>query len=112
MASIIGKIDLNKIDNKRVVENKYKKQDGTEVTERFYEFEIVELNEDKKKVISSGDGWTLTKTHFLCDKKTKEEKANKVPTVYVGEGKQFTSPQDNQGAQESYNQDAGEAIPF
>lgn len=89
MKKILCQIDLNTIDESRVRNNEYTKSDGTKISERLYEFEVVELKDEKKKQIKSGDGWVLIKTHFICEAQSKEERSMKIPTVYVGEGKQF-----------------------
>lgn len=75
-------IDVLKIDKSRLVDRVYKNKDGQEVKEKLFKFSVVESND--KKFITQGDGWKAYKTHFLAEKRGKDE-----PKNYVGEGITF-----------------------
>jgi len=81
-------IDLNKIDKTRIQERTYTK-DGVEVSVKEYKMEVVPLN--LQKTIKEGNTWVMRKTHFVCDSQTKEERAEKKDTNYLGEGVMFES---------------------
>lgn len=76
------KIDVSKLDKNRFVKNSYTKRDGTAVNEVNAELVLVEKQEPR--VIKEGDTWILKETHFIAEKRGKEESAN-----YVGVGTQF-----------------------
>ena len=54
--------------------------------------EVVPLK--KKILIKTGDTWKLDKTHFVCDKQTKEEREEKKETNFLGSGVQFSQLED------------------
>ncbi len=87
-------IDVSKISKSKIIERKYKDKDGNEVTAKEYNIDIVPLKE--VKVLKSGNGWDMVKTHFAAEAQSKEERAAKAKTVYVGEGitfkKEFQQP--------------------
>ena len=87
MNKITINIDLTKLDKTRIQERTYTNKNGQEVTVKEYKMEVVPLN--LQKTIKEGDSWLLRKTHFVCNSQTKEERANKVKTVYLGEGVMF-----------------------
>lgn len=88
MSSISITIDVGKISKHKIVERSYTNRNNEQVTVKEYKVELVPLKEPK--VIKTGDSWTLSKTHFLVEQQTKEEKASKTPSNYVGEGFQFS----------------------
>ena len=92
MKKIMITIDLNKIDEKRINTRTYTNKAGEEITVREYRMEIIPLKE--KKLIKTGDTWKLDKTHFVCDKQTKEERKEKKETNFLGEGMQFSRLED------------------
>lgn len=110
MSSIQITINVSKINKAKIVERKYMNRDNQEVVVKEYKTELVALKDPK--VITSGAGWTLKKTHFLAEAQTKEEKANKTKSVFVGEGFTFFNtdePSQDTGASEDINT---EDIPF
>lgn len=105
-------IDVSKINKSKIVDRKYTNREGKEVVVKEYKTELVALKEPKK--ITSGDGWVLNKTHFLAEAQTKEEKASKTKSVFIGEGFQFVQTNDkaenhDTGTSEDVNP---EDIPF
>jgi hypothetical protein len=87
MKSIKCKIDVTKIDKSRIKERTYQDRDGKTITVKEYEFEVVPLKEPK--IVLSNERYTLSKTHFLAESKTKEEREANKKTVYIGDGLQF-----------------------
>lgn len=85
-------LDLSKIDKTKVFKETYNKRDGTRVTANRYRIEVIPLKEAQK--IND----TMSKTHFVIEGLTKEERAAKKPSVSLGDGIQFEdSPQDDWG---------------
>ena len=112
MSSIQITIDVTKISKSKIVERRYTNRENKEVVVKEYKTELVEMKEPK--TIKEGDGWTLKKTHFLVEAQTKEEKASKAKSVYVGEGFTFFNTEksatvEDTGASEDINP---EDIPF
>jgi len=68
--SLIGSIDLNKIDKSKVKEVKLK--DGS--VAKFYDIKVV-LKDETDQYGQSG---------FICQGQTKEEREAKADTVYLG----------------------------
>lgn len=62
----------------------YTNKAGENVKVQEVKFELVEVKEPK--VVSSGTWGEKKKTHFCASIQTKEQKAAKEPTFYVGEG--------------------------
>lgn len=87
MSSIQITIDVSKINKAKIGERKYTNRENKEVVVKEYKTELVEMKEPK--VITSGADWVLKKTHFLVEAQTKEEKASKAKSVYIGEGFTF-----------------------
>ncbi len=114
-------LEVSKFNKDKIVARTFKTRDGTEVTVKEYKVEVVELKQPK--FVASGkraDGseWIKKKTHFVAEEQTKEERAAKKATVYVGEGFTFEDavgdePQEDAavdvGADENINPDD---IPF
>lgn len=80
-------IDLTKIDKNRIQNRTFTNKEGVEVTVKEYKLDVVPLRE--KKIIKEGDTWRMVKSHFVCDTATKEERANKTKTNFLGDGIQF-----------------------
>lgn len=78
-------LDAKKLRN--LVSNRtYKNREGKDVTVQEVKFDLVELKDEKKKVIYDTDKYQLEKTHFAVAKQTKEEReANKDP-FFIGDG--------------------------
>lgn len=89
MSNIKITLDVSKINKSKIVERKYTNKDGQEVCVKEYKTELVELREPK--LIKDGGTWKLMKTHFLVEEQTKQEKADKVKNVFVGDGFTFTT---------------------
>ena len=68
--SLIGSIDLNKIDKSKVKEVKLK--DGS--VAKFYDIKVV-LKDEADQYGQSG---------FICQSQTKEEREAKADTIYLG----------------------------
>ena len=93
------RIDVSKLDKNRFTKNSYTKRDGTQVNEINADLVLIEKKEPK--VLKEGDTWTLMETHFIAEKREKDEEAN-----YVGVGTQFVDKNDSRG-----NFDAIDAMP-
>ena len=104
MNKISVTLNLSKIDKTRIVDRTYKDKEGNDVTEKNYKVEVIELKQPS--FVAEGDTWTMNKTHFVVDAQSKDERAEKKPANYVGEGFQF----ENKNV-EQVNQDLSE-IPF
>lgn len=114
MSSIKITLDVTKFNKSKIIERKFNKADGTEVTAKEYKVEVVPLKEPK--LIKEGDGWRLMKTHFVVEEQTKEQRQSNEPKNYVGDGFSFedttqssqsTAPVET-GAEEINDED----IPF
>lgn len=91
MDKILITLDFGSIKNSHIKSRTYKGRDG-EVTRKELNLEVVPLKESK--VIKDADTWQLVKTHFVAIQQTKEEREQKLPTVFVGEGKMFIDKND------------------
>jgi hypothetical protein len=86
-------IDLSKINKNKIVERRFKNKDGVEVVCKDYKIDVVPLKEPK--TIKDGGSWILKKTHFVIEQPTKEERAARNESVYVGEALQFFDKKDS-----------------
>ncbi len=80
-------LDLSKINKTKITERSYANKAGETKVVKDYKVELIPVKEPK--IVTQGQDWVMEKTHFVVESQTKEEKANKVPTVYVGEGFSF-----------------------
>lgn len=94
-------LDVSKINKEKIVTKSYVNRNNEPVVVKEYKIEVVPVKEPK--IIKRGDGWNLVKTHFVAEAQTKEERAAKKKSVFVGDGFQF---QDS-----NVNYDEGEADP-
>tara|TARA_R100000951_G_C2651214_1_gene184455 strand:+ start:365 stop:703 length:339 start_codon:yes stop_codon:yes gene_type:complete len=69
-----------------LVKSTYTTKDGREVEVQKLEFELIEKKDESKKVVYDSEKFQLVKTHFAVKPQTKEERAAKAETVFVGEG--------------------------
>jgi hypothetical protein len=83
MSKIQVTLDANKLRN-LVSQRSYKNREGQDVVLQEVKFELVPVKEPK--TIYTADTYRIDKTHFAAVIQTKEERANKAPTVYIGEG--------------------------
>lgn len=81
------KINLSQIDKSKITERSYTNKEGQNVVIKELALETLLLKEPKQ--IAEGQTWRLMKTHTVIHEQTKEEKANKVPAKFVGEGISF-----------------------
>lgn len=86
-------IDVSKMDKTRITPRTYTNKDNVEVTQKNYRMELVPLREPK--LLKSGDGWEMWKTHFVVQAPTEEERANKTKTPILGDGIVFKGKGDN-----------------
>jgi hypothetical protein len=77
------KLDAAKLRN-LVKTRSYKNKEGVEVQVQEIEVQLVPLKESKETF--KNEKVTITKTHFLAAKQTKEQREAKEAAVYVGEG--------------------------
>lgn len=80
-------LDVTKFNKAKISERKYVNKRNEEVTTKEYKVDVIPSKE--VKVIAQGNDWVMKKTHFVVEAQTKEERAAKAPTVYVGEGFTF-----------------------
>ncbi len=90
MSKINVTLDATKLRN-LVSQRTYKNKEGQDVVLQEVKFELVPVKEPK--TIYTADTYRIDKTHFASVIQTKEERANKAPTVYIGEG--FTTVWNN-----------------
>lgn len=77
-------IDVSKIDKSKIVDRKFTTKDGQEVVIKEYKMELIQLKEPK--FVKEGDTYKMIKTHFVKESQTKEEKAEKRPDNFIGDG--------------------------
>ena len=99
MQKITVNIDLTKIDKTRIVERKYTNAVGVEMTAKEYKMDVVEVRPENFKTIASGETWALVKKFFVADSPTKEERAAKADTNFIGDGVVFVDLQPQDTAQ-------------
>lgn len=80
-------LDVTKLPRERIKARSFTTRSGEEVTAKEIRLEVVPLKDPK--LIKSYDNADLMKTHFVCLSQTKQERDDRVDTVYVGEGTQF-----------------------
>lgn len=83
MSKIQITLDATKLRN-LVSKRSYTNKDGQPVELQEVKFELVEVKEPKE--IFKKDNMRIMKTHFASVIQTKEERENKAPTIYIGEG--------------------------
>ena len=110
MQKITVTVDLTKIDKTRIVERKYTNAAGVEITAKEYKMDVVEVKPENFKTIASGETWALVKKFFVADSPTKEERAAKANTNFVGDGVVFVDLQPQDAAQPPAN-GGGETQP-
>lgn len=84
MSKINIQLDLSKVDRSRITENRWFNSQGHEIIEKNYNIDVVPLKEPKPTKNPN-----VFKTHFVCEAQTKEERAAKKETKYMGSGFQF-----------------------
>ena len=82
-------LDVSKINKAKIETRSYVNREGVPVVVKEYKLDLVPLKQ--AKIIKSGNDWDLKKTHFAVEAQTKEERAAKKESVFVGEGLQFVS---------------------
>jgi len=87
MKKLTLRLDLTKIDKSKIVERSFAKQDGTTVTEKNYNFELVPLKEEK--VVKTTDSYVLVKVAFLADKSVKGADGKYVNGAVLGDALEF-----------------------
>ena len=83
-------LDVSKFNKGKIVDRVYTDKSGAQATRKEYKVELVRLKEPK--VIKQTDTYIMKKTHFVKETQTKEERDQKLPSVYVGEGFTFEDP--------------------
>lgn len=96
-------LDVSKFDKSHIVEKKFKTKDGTEVTKKEYQIEVIELK--APKFVAEGKNYKMYKTHFVVQAQTKEEREKKVESVFVGDAFSFERPEIKQ-EKSSFDHDA------
>jgi hypothetical protein len=107
-------IDVSKLDKSRIKARTYTNNKSEQVTEQNIDVEVLPLK--TAKILKQTSEYVFSKTHAVVLKQTKEEKAAKVPYIYVGSGFQFDKPTPtdaSQGAVDYPSEDINaEDIPF
>ena len=80
-------IDVTKIPKDRIMERHFTDKEGHEVVVKELKLDVVPSREPAK--IKDGDTWEMWKTHFVALPQRKEERENKVKSVYLGNGIMF-----------------------
>lgn len=88
MQKISLTLEVSAFDKDRIETRTFETKDGAKSVKE-YKVEVVPMKE--KKLVKNGDGWSLYKTHFVVQAQTKEEKAARADSVFVGNGYQFES---------------------
>jgi|TARA_R110000744_G_scaffold130866_2_gene238667 hypothetical protein len=83
--TITVKINL-KYAKELIVKEKFKGRDGKDGEVDNIECQLIELKPESKKLIYDHELFQNIKTHFAVKPQTKEDRAAKAETVYVGEG--------------------------
>lgn len=92
MKKLSLELDVSKINKDKIIERTYKTKDGKEIKQKIYKMDLIELK--APKFIAQGETWTATKTHFIVESKTKEEREKKVEDNFVGDGIVFSPKTD------------------
>lgn len=71
--------------NKAIFENTYTNKYGDQVTKQELRFELIELRDEKKKLIHEGPKVKITKTHFAIKEQTPEERKEKADYIFLGQ---------------------------
>lgn len=104
-------LDVSKISKSKIFDRTYTNKEGQTITVKDYKMELVPLKESK--VVTEGDTWVMKKTHFVVEGQSKEEKANKVKSKYIGEGFIFESKEKSESNEVEQSDDIdSEDIPF
>jgi len=102
------KIDVSKIDKNKIITRSFNTIDGNTITVREISLDIVPRKE--AKLLKDGDTYQLWKTHFVAIPQNKEERANKIKSVILGDGTMF---KDKQPATNEADETVSESeIPF
>lgn len=97
MQKIQVSLDATKLRD-LVSKREYTNNNGEKVEIQEVNFDLVELKEEKKKVVYETDKYALEKTHFAVARQTKEEReANKDP-FFIGDGITMVWKEDNQNS--------------
>lgn len=80
-------VDVTKLDKTKFEDREYTNKAGETVKEKNVKLDVIPLRE--YRIIKTGDGWEMRKTHFVKQSPSKEEKANKVELPIIGSGIQF-----------------------
>lgn len=82
-------LDVSKVQKAKFQERRFFTKENKEVVITELKLDIVPVREPK--LLKDGDTWQLWKTHFVAYPQTKEEIANKVKGVILGDGVMFKS---------------------
>jgi len=109
-------LDAKKLRN-LVSKRSYQNREGATVEVQEVKFDLVELAQDKKKVVYDADKYNLEKTHFAVAQQTKEERESKADPVFVGEGitlnwKNDTSTESTVDNHISKEEESSDDLPF
>ena len=112
MQKISITIDLSKLDKTRIVPRTYTNKEGIEVTVKEYKMDVVEMKPENQKSVFKGDGFEIVKTHFVTNTATKEERAEKAQTGFLGEGVSFKDTKEVSLDDIDTSGDIDQSIPF
>lgn len=92
-------LNVSKFNKDKITERTYTNNEGDEVRFKEYKVDLIPLKQPK--VIKTGEGWVIKKTHFVVEAQTKEERNNKEPDNFVGEGFVFEKTEPVQSTRSS-----------
>ena len=87
MQKILVTIDVSKIDKNKLIDRTFTNSEGKEVKTKEYQMEVIELK--TPQFVKDGDSWIMMKTHFVAEGQSKQERADKAATKFLGKGIQF-----------------------
>lgn len=91
---LLLKIDVAKINKKKIAERKFTNKEGVEKIAKDYSMEIV--FSDKQTLIKEYDESNLMKVGFVAEGLTKEERTAKVKGTILGDVLEFVSKVPNE----------------
>lgn len=104
-------IEVNKISKNKISERRYFDKENHEVVVKELKLEVVPLKESK--ILKEGDTWTLVKTHFVAEERTKQEAEAQMKSRIIGTGTMFISKEKVENTENQVTEDVdSSSIPF
>lgn len=105
-------VDVTQIPREKIIDREITEKDGTVRVAKEVKFDVIPLKEENVKTIAEGDTWKLNKTHFTVISPSKEERAARVQTPFVGDAVQFVDKTQPVEQPEPVQEGEAESIPF